>query len=85
MIITPAERRLIILESLRHERELHQVIAQERRHAEKVKQSFLELEKIKNNRRITMIEHEESNRANRQARMHEVQARQDFIKSLNVI
>jgi len=85
MIITPAERRLIILESLRHEKDLKQLAAMERRHAEKVKQSFDELDKVKSHRKITMIEHEEANRANRQARLNEVQARQNFIKGLNVI
>ncbi len=85
MIITPAERRIIILESLRHERDLHELAAQERKHAEKIKKAFDYEEKVKANRKITMIEHEEANRANRQARLNEVQARQNFIKGLNVI
>lgn len=85
MIITPAERRIIILETLGHERDLHELAAKERKHAEKIRQGLVDEEKVKNHRKITAIEHEEANKANRLARLNEVQSRPAFIKGLNVI
>lgn len=85
MIITPAERRIIILESLRHEQTLKDLAKAERLHAERLHRQDREIEKTREKRKLAMIAHEEVNRANRVARQLEVDARQKFIKSLNVI
>lgn len=85
MIITPAERKIIILESLRHEQTLKDLSKAVRMHAEKIDRYDKELDRVREKRKMAMIAHEETNRASRAARQLEVDARQNFIKSLNVI
>lgn len=85
MIITPAERRIIILESLRHEQTLKDLSKAARAHSEKLDRLEKEAERVKEKRKMSMIAHEEANKANRAARQLDVEARLKFIKSLNVV
>lgn len=85
MILTKAERKIIVQESLRHEQELQKLAHLARRHAEKISRELEEVDRLRERRKMAMIAHEEINKVNREARLIEQEVRLKFIKHLNVI
>lgn len=86
MILSPIEKRALILKAINHESDLKAALVAERKHKERIERQDNQIEKTKENRKQLMLEHEANNRANRAARQQDVIARQEFIKkSLNVL
>jgi hypothetical protein len=90
LAISLSDRRIIILEDIRHQRDLSAIREAERRHMATRAHVLDEAEKVKEQRRQTMIEHDLQNAIKKEARTAEVEAHQDFLKasmkkSLNIL
>lgn len=81
MILSAADRRNIILEEIRHQRNISAMREAELRHVAKRARDLDEAEKVKEHRKQTMLEHEAVNMAKREARSEEIVKHQEFLKS----